>query len=61
MLKEDHHYGLCNIDIDTIWPKTDHGLKMYRDVVQEPDDEVLMKKLLEIMMNSDSFNEDPNA
>jgi uncharacterized protein with NRDE domain len=33
LLKESFNYGLCNIDIDTIWDKTNHGLALYKDTV----------------------------
>lgn len=34
LLLKNYHYGLCNIDIDTLWPKTEHGLKLYSKLME---------------------------
>ena len=30
-LQPNKCYGLCNTDIDTIWPKTEHGLNLFNE------------------------------
>lgn len=30
-------YGICNCDINTIWPKTEHGLKMFENIKSKLD------------------------
>lgn len=33
-LSHNQNYGLCNIDLGTIWPKTQHGLELYTQTLQ---------------------------
>ena len=33
-LKEGINYGLCNGALDDIWPKTEHGLHLFRAVIE---------------------------
>jgi uncharacterized protein with NRDE domain len=62
LLLKNYHYGLCNIDIDTLWPKTEHGLKLYSKLMEckieeEPE---LLAELEKIMRDNKAFSKDPN-
>lgn len=62
ILLKNSHYGLCNVDIDTLWPKTQHGLNLYTKVMSENMDEQpkLLSSLDKLMRDDKSFNADPN-
>ena len=64
ILNHNENYGLCNIDIDTIWEKTRYGLDLYQKVVNQaelPSAKELVSELDTIMKDKKSFNKDPNA